>query len=208
MTHPTSSVAKDNIPDEDILRANIYAFLARALARAPDGELLAEASSLTSDDSPIGQGFAALAKVAERSDLSAVEREFHDLFIGVGRGELLPYASYYLTGFLNEKPLAKLRNTMSDLGIERDPDIVEPEDHVAAIFDMMAGLIGGAFGEPADLNTQKSFFDTHIQSWATYFFRDLEAADSSVFYAPIGTIGKAFLEIETMGFTMDAQASA
>lgn len=208
LTHPTSSVAKGNIPHEDILRANIYAFLARALARAPDSAFMDEASSLTGDDSPIGQGFAALVKVAGRLDLDTVEREYHDLFIGVGRGELLPYASYYLTGFLNEKPLAKLRNTMSDLGIERDPDIVEPEDHVAAIFDMMAGLIGGAFGEPADLTIQKSFFDTHVQSWATYFFRDLESADTSVFYAPVGTIGKAFLEIEAMGFTMDSQASA
>lgn len=208
LTYPTASAAKENIPHEDILRANIYAFLARALARAPDAAFFAKAAALTSDDSPIGQGFAALATVAGRLDLVTVDREYHDLFIGVGRGELLPYASYYLTGFLNEKPLAKLRNTMSDLGIERDPHIVEPEDHVAAIFDMMTGLIGGAFGEPADLNTQKSFFDTHIQSWATYFFRDLEAADSSVFYAPIGTIGKAFLEIEAMGFAMDTQASA
>lgn len=203
MTQPTANVAKNVIPDEDVLRANIYAFLARALSRAPDQPFLAEASSLTSDDSPIGQGFAALASIAGRMDQKAVEREHHDLFIGVGRGELLPYASYYLTGFLNEKPLAKLRNTMADLGIERDPEIVEPEDHAAALFDMMAGLIEGKFGDPADLKTQKAFFETHIQSWASYFFRDLEGAEGSVFYAPIGTIGKAFLEIEAMGFAMD-----
>jgi len=203
LTQPPASAAENKIPEEDVLRANIYGFLSRTLARAADRAVLAEAAALTGDDSPIGQGFTALAAIAARIDEKTVNREYHDLFIGVGRGELLPYASYYLTGFLNEKPLAKLRGTMSDLGIERDPEIVEPEDHVAALFDMMAGLIRGAFGEPADLKTQKMFYETHIQSWATYFFRDLEAAELSVFYLPVGTIGKAFLEIETMGFTMD-----
>lgn len=203
MINLTGSAAGNEIAEEDVLRANIYAFLARALARAPDESFLAEAAALSGDDSDIGGGFVTLSALAGRIDVATVTREYHDLFIGVGRGELLPYASYYLTGFLNEKPLAKLRNAMSDLGIERDPDIVEPEDHIAALFDMMAGLIEGAFDAPADLKTQKAFFETHIQSWAPYFFRDLEAAEMSVLYAPVGTIGKAFLEIEAMGFTMD-----
>ncbi len=204
MTPFTASAAQADISGEDRLRANVYALLAALLARAPDATLLADLQSLSSDDTPIGQGFAGLKAVAARLDEPAITREFHDLFIGVGRGELLPYGSYYLTGFLNEKPLAKLRNAMTELGIERDPDVVEPEDHIAALFDMMAGLIEGAFGPPADLATQREFFETHVQSWAPYFFRDLESAEGSVFYAPVGTIGKAFLEIEAMGFTMDA----
>ena len=199
----TASAARGRIPEEDILRANIYGFLARALAHAPDSAFLQQAASLSSDDSDIGQGFAALADKASTLDARAAAQEYHDLFIGVGRGELLPYASYYLTGFLNEKPLAKLRNRMSELGIERDPDVVEPEDHIAALFDIMAGLIEGAFGAPADLATQKAFFEDHIHSWAPYFFRDLEQAETAVLYRPVGTIGKAFLEIEAMGLTMD-----
>lgn len=204
----TASAAKGRIPEEDVLRANIYVFLARALARAPDASFLTEAAAVRGDDSDLGKGFVALAQLAARLDPAEIDREYHDLFIGVGRGELLPYASYYLTGFLNEKPLAKLRRTMAEFGVERSPDVVEPEDHIAAVFDVMAGLISGAFGPPADLRTQKSFFEVHINSWAPYFFRDLEAAESSVFYAPVGTIGRAFLEIEAMGFTMDDLASA
>lgn len=146
-----------------------------------------------------------MARVAKATNAKAVESEFNALFIGVGRGELMPFASYYLTGFLNEKPLATLRADMAALRITRAPNVYEPEDNIASLLEMMAGMIRGRFGEPAPLQKQKDFFFTHIAAWAEHFFYDLEAAQNSVFYAPVGTVGKAFLEIETQAFRMGAE---
>lgn len=189
---------------EDELRAQLYHFLARFLAGPPSAEDLATAARMDGGDSDteLGKAFKAFSRMAERTDVERSRREYHDLFIGVGRGELLPYGSYYLTGFLHEKPLAKLRNEMRRLGIERDPAHKEPEDHIAALMDMMAGLITGEFGEPLPLDEQKKFFDTHIGSWASHFFADLEGAKSSVLYAAVGTIGRHFMEIEETAFAM------
>ena len=161
---------------EDALRAQMYRFLGAAML--------------------------SFGKVAAKTDLARADREFHDLFIGVGRGELLPYASYYLTGFLHEKPLAKLRNDMARLGIARGADHKEPEDHIAALMDMMAGLITGEFGDPAPLAGQKKFFEAHISNWASHFFADLEGAKTSVLYAALGSIGRGFMKIEATAFSM------
>lgn len=193
----------EQVSEEEALRARLYGLLAHFLARAPEADALASAAGLTGDDSDLGKALAGFAKIAAKTDHGRISQEYHDLFIGVGRGELLPYASYYLTGFLNEKPLAKLRDDMSRLGIERREAVSEPEDHVAAIMEMMSGLIMGEFGGAKTLDEQKQFFDTHLGSWAPHFFTDLEAAKSSVLYASIGTIGRTFLEIERVAFTMD-----
>lgn len=190
------------LAEEDALRAQMYAFLGRLLAAPPDKALLESISKMHGDDSPIGKAMGSLAKVAEKTDPGDAVQEYNDLFIGLARGELLPYGSYYLTGFLNEKPLAKLRNDMGVLGIERSAEIKEPEDHIAALMEMMSGLITGEFGEPAPLAEQKKFFETHISSWASHFFADLEGAKSSVLYAALGTIGRSFMEIEATAFSM------
>ncbi len=116
-----------------------------------------------------------------RSSPDAVRREYDDLFIGLVRGEVLPYASYYLTGFLNEKPLALLRRDMARLGIARTPDVQEPEDHIASICEMMAGLIRGRFGGPVGLTAQREFFAAHLAPWAEHFFGDLEGAKNARF---------------------------
>jgi TorA maturation chaperone TorD len=190
---------------EDELRAQLYHFLARFLAAPPSRDELDAAAAMVGNDSgetDLGKAFKTFSRLAERTDPERVGQEYHDLFIGVGRGELLPYGSYYLTGFLHEKPLAKLRNDMARFGIERDPAHKEPEDHIAALMDMMAGLITGEFGEPLPLDEQKRFFDTHIGSWARHFFADLEAAKASVLYAALGTIGRHFMEIEETAFSM------
>lgn len=198
-----ADAAHDRRPgEEDVTRAQIYGLLASLLAAPASAETLASLAGLQGDDSPLGQALATLGRLARGVGAEEVAREYHDLFIGVGRGELLPYGSYYLTGFLNEKPLAKLRGRMAELGIERDPSVKEPEDHVAALMDMMAGLIMGAFGAPQDLSGQKRFFDDHIGAWAPHFFRDLEGAAGSRFYAPVGALGRVFLEIEAAAFGM------
>ncbi len=192
------------IAPEDSLRANTYMLLASVLRAPLDSDTLADLAALEAGDGPMGVALSALASAAHRTQTEDTREEFQDLFIGVGAAELKPYASYYLTGFLYEKPLAKLRQEMERIGIARADDIAEPEDHIAALCEMMCGLITGAFGEAADIATQRAFFDTHIGSWAGRFFENLESSPNARFYRPVGTIGKLFMEIEQRSFEMTA----
>lgn len=189
--------------DEEVLRADLYGLLASLLSQPPTSEILAQVKSLSGDSSDLGQGITALARVAGSATAGSVEKEFNALFIGLARGELLPFASYYLTGFLNEKPLAALRRDMAEAGIARTADVHEPEDHIASLCEMMAGLIRGDFGAPASITKQRDFFNAHLEKWAEHFFTDLEAASGSVFYAPVGKIGRAFMLVEMDAFRME-----
>ena len=192
------------LAEEDGLRADVYDLLATLLARAPDAALLAQCAGLSGDATPLGRAIGALARVAGTMGPRAARAEFDALFVGLGRGEVLPYASYYLTGFLHEKPLAKLRRDMAAQGIERSPTVFEPEDNLASLLEMMAGLIRGRFGAPADLGRQRDFFATHLGPWAGHAFTDIEGARASVLYAPVGAAGRAFVEIEREAFRMGA----
>ena len=191
------------VSEEDQLRAGMYRFLAGLLRTEPGEELIASTAELSGDDTPIGKACATLSYLAGEMDLATIRAEYVSLFIGVGRGELLPYCSYYLTGFLNEKPLANLRADMARIGIARADGVKEPEDHIASLCDMMAGLIRGHFSRPFSLAEQASFFKKHIAPWAGLFFSDLESAKNAVFYAPVGSIGKAFMDIESKAFDME-----
>lgn len=191
-----------NISEEDALRADLYDFLGALLAAPPSEDLLKKAAGLTGDETDIGRGVRALSAIARAMAPGAAREEFEALFIGLGRGELMPFGSYYLTGFLNEKPLATLRNDMARLGIERAPNVYEPEDNIASLCEMMAGMIRGRFYAAASLDEQKRFFNTHVSPWAGHFFTDLEGAKNSVLYAPVGAIGNAFMEIEREAFRM------
>lgn len=190
------------IAEEDKLRADLYDYLGVLLSAPPNKALLKKTAALTGDETDLGSAIKALARIAASRSEKAAETEFNALFIGVGRGELLPYASYYMTGFLNEKPLALLRNDMQTLGIERAPNVFEPEDNIASLCEMMAGLIVGKFGAPASLDRQKQFYDKHLGPWARHFFADLEGAKTSLFYAPVGAIGRVFMEIEKEAFRL------
>ena len=201
MNHVT--LKEHELPEEDALRANLYGFLARLLLAPPTSEILKETAELKGDSTDIGQAFVALSKLAADTTPAQVVREYEDLFIGIGRGELLPYGSYYLTGFLNEKPLAKLRNSLNHLGIERKENVKEPEDHIGTLMEVMEGLIVGKFDSPSLLEEQRKFYTDHIENWARHFFSDLEKADNAVFYQPVGKIGKLFLEIESAAFSME-----
>jgi TorA maturation chaperone TorD len=189
--------------EEDRLRADVYNFLAAYLVSRPDAARLATARALIGDDTDFGKAFSALARIAANLSEHEVADEYEGLFVGLGRGELLPYGSYYLTGFLNEKPLAKLRDDMRALGIERRNDVPEPEDHIGSLMEMMCGLISGRYGSPASIETQRDFFMAHIEPWADHFFKDLEAAKLSRFYQPVGTVGRLFMEIEKSAFSME-----
>jgi len=191
------------VSEEDELRAQLYEFLATLLRVEPTDAVVKQVADLSGDDTPIGQASSTLAHLAQKMDGTSVRNEYVDLFIGVGRGELLPYCSYYLTGFLNEKPLAKLRQDMAAIGIARADGVKEPEDHIASLCDMMAGLIRGQFSRSFTLAEQASFFKKHLAPWAGLFFNDLESAKNAVFYAPVGSIGKVFMDIESKSFDME-----
>lgn len=199
-----TAAAETRIPEEDRLRADLYNFLGVLLARPPDRGLLDQTAALTGDTSDVGQAVTTLARVAKLTKPATVESEYNRLFIGLGRGELLPYASYYLTGFLNEKPLALLRQDMTARGLARADTVFEPEDNIASLMEMMGAMIVGRFGAPATLGQQKDFFNRHIGPWAGHFYTDLEAAKNSVFYAPVGRLGQVFMEIEAEAFRMSA----
>ncbi|AXI43198.1 molecular chaperone [Sulfitobacter sp. SK011] len=198
------ATALPDITDEDRLRADLYNYLGLMLSAPPDQMLLDQTAALTGDDTDLGQAIKGLARVAKVSKPKAVRSEFNALFIGLGRGELLPYASYYLTGFLNEKPLANLRATMANFGMVRADDVFEPEDNIASLMEMMAGMIVGRFGRVATLQEQNEFFNAHIGTWSTHYFTDLQAAKSSVLYASVGAVGSAFMNIEREAFRMTA----
>ena len=110
-----------------------------------------------------------------------------------------------MTGFLNEKPLSKLREDMARLQIARAPNVFEPEDNIASLMEMMAGMILGRFGPPTSLERQKEFFFRHIAPFAVHFFTDLEGAQNSILYAPVGSVGRHFMEIETEAFRMSGE---
>ena len=155
---------------------------------------------LRGDASPLGVAHAALAEAASRTNAELAEREYFNLFIGLGRGELLPYGSYYLTGFLHERPLARLRESLARLGVERAAGQSEPEDHAAILCEVMAGLVSRRFPAPPDAD--RELFEKHLSPWIGRFFADLERATAADFYRRIGTLGRVFLEIETQAFAL------
>ena len=188
----------DAVDSIDAARAQEYALLASLLAAAPSSALLDRLASLRGDSTPLGLAHAALAEAASTAVAAEVEREYFELFIGLGRGELLPYASYYLTGFLNERPLSRLRADLAGLGIERVERNCEPEDHAATLCEIMAGFAGGSF--PCSEEGQRAFFDKHISPWMGRLFADMETAANAKFYRAVGALGRVFLEIETQAF--------
>ena len=192
------------VPQEDRLRADLYNYLGLMLAGPPDQLLLDQSADLSGDETDLGQAINGLARVAKITKPKAVRTDYNDLFQGLGRGELLPFASYYLTGFLNEKPLANLRATMADFGMTRANDVFEPEDNIASLMEMMAGMIVGRFGRVASVAEQQTIFNAHISTWATHYFNDLQGAKASILYASIGAVGLAFMEIEKEAFRMSA----
>jgi TorA maturation chaperone TorD len=185
----------------DRARAREYALLATLLSRSPDARLIGKLALLMGDATPLGRVHALLGKAAGRSSEQSAAREYFDLFVGLGRGELLPYASHYLTGSLYGRPLASLRETFGGLGIERTAP-PEPEDHVSILCEIMAGLIAGEIA--AQPGADREFFETHLAPWAKQFFVDLEHAKSAQFYACVGLLGRTFMGIESEGYVLSA----
>jgi TorA maturation chaperone TorD len=190
------------VDEVDAARAQEYALLSALLVRSPDAQFLGRLTGLKGDASPLGVAHAALGEAAACADAERVGREYFELFIGLGRGELLPYASYYLTGFLHERPLARLRGDLKELGIEVTDGQSEPEDHAAILCEIMAGLAGGTIEAPA--GADQKIFEKHMAPWIGRFFTDLEHSKTAKFYASVGALGRTFMEIEAEAFALSA----
>jgi TorA maturation chaperone TorD len=191
-----TAVAGDSLREG---RATLYALLGNLLAAPPGPGLLARLAALQPDETPIGQALGALGDAARECSTEAVAREYHNLFVGLGRGELLPFASYYLTGFLHERPLAELRGELEQLGIGRAPGVHEPEDHLGFVCEAMAGLLRGGSPELAE-----GFFARHLRPWASRCFADLCVAEAARFFRPVGELGRALMDVELAAAEMQA----
>lgn len=198
MTDDTSPRPVDEV---DLLRSHEYGLLALLFGRAPTAELLSQVAALRGDASPLGLAHIHLAQLAASLDVDAISREYFDLFVGIGRGEILPYASYYMTGFLHERPLARVREDLARLRIERTEAQREPEDHIAILCEVMAGLASGRLG--SDFAAERAFFDRHLKPWAARLFADCETAQHASFYKAAGAVGRMFMELEAEAFAME-----
>ncbi len=153
----------------------------------------------------MGATMKALGDIAVRTTRGKAEEEYSALFYGKGSGgEIHPYASYYLTGFVYEKPLADLRRDLTEIGVKRTDVSEEPEDHIAFLCEIMHGLIVGTFDTPSSLAHQRDFFNRHLATWAVKVFEDLEGAESAALYMPVGKLGKLFMAVEAEAFGMVA----
>jgi TorA maturation chaperone TorD len=201
MQESTSHMPVRRVIDEvDRARAQEYALLSVLLSRSPDIHMIGRLALLRGDASPLGRAHTALGEAAGKATEESVGREYFNLFAGLGKSPLLPYASHYLTDSLYGRPLGRLRETLQQLGIERAPGSSEPEDHAGILCEVMAGLIGGDIAGPADAD--RDFFEKHLAPWIRRFFVDLEKAKAADFYALVGLLGRTFVDIEAEAFSL------
>ena len=184
------------IEPEDQLRADTYRLLGRLLGTPPDNETLAllATAPTSEDENLLAVAWRLLATTAARTRADQVVSEYESLFIGLGRGELVPYASWYMTGYLMERPLAELRSDMKELGFALHDNVSEPEDHAAALCEIMALL--ATEEDPCSLARQAKFFESHVGPWLSRFFSDMQQASSARFYRAVGQLGEQFIDTD------------
>lgn len=199
------------VEPEEQARADMYALLARMLHAAPDAPMLAtlagaDAIAAGQPGHPLDRAWERLVLAAGVMDAHALADEFNALFISVGTPALNPYASLYLSGFINEKPLVALRGDLARLGLGRAPGQREMEDHLGALCEAMRLLVAGA--SPHTLGRQRQFFDTHLAPWYRRCLHDIRSAPAANFYRLVADFAEAFLDIEAEAFALDDACEA
>lgn len=193
---------------EDAARAGVYALLVRLLYGAPDAELLqrmARSGGIAAPDTALAQSWRTLQEASQAMDADAANEEYAQVFIGLGQGEVVPYMSWHLTGFMMEEPLARLRETMGGHGIQRMGGVAEPEDHMAMVCEMMRFLVAGDESTaPAAVEVQRVFFRDFMLPWYANFSAQLETAPSANYYRAVARLLRDFLDVETAAFDIAA----
>lgn len=202
MTAPATAATALTLSEEDQARSQVYRLMGTLLARPPSAEYLHALQAIDAGDGLMRAAWAVLRQTAAQAVVADLADEYQELFIGIGRGELVPYGSWYLTGFLMEKPLAELRTDLGRLGFERQEAAREPEDHAAALCETMSLLITS--GPEISFADQRDFFRKHLAPWMGRFFADMTVAKSARFYRAVGLLGEQFLEIERNYLEMPA----
>jgi TorA maturation chaperone TorD len=193
--------------DEETARAELYGLIAELFYAPPRPELLAQLR-VAPTEAPTAGGFLEepwrqLVGVAREMDDLSIQREHDALFGGVGKPEVYAYASHFLTGFLNEKPLAQLRTDLAALGLTRDATTMfETEDHVSYVFEVMRFLVAGDDVSVSNLTQQSKFFGHHVQTWLPAFCDALQANPRARFYGALAELTRAFVSVESQGFDM------
>ena len=185
------------LTDNDTLRAHVYSLLAALLTGPPSADLLQRLSRIEDQqesDTEMAQAWRMIKEAGGQTNAALLDDEYHGLFIGLGRGELVPYGSWYQTGSVMDQPLARLRGDLAVLGIQRRSDVRETEDHAAALCETMALVCS----HPAEivLETQKAFFSDHLGGWMDRFFKDMQQASAAQFYRAVGRLGESFMALE------------
>jgi TorA maturation chaperone TorD len=198
---PTSSAL-----DEEIARAEIYGLLAQLYYAPPAPELLASLRVAVTEAPAQGafleEPWRQLVGAARELDDRAIADEYEALFGGVGKPDIFLFGSHYLGGFLNEKPLARLRDTLAQLGLGRDEAMPETEDHIAYECEVMRYLIAGDDVAVANLARQREFFSVHLQPWVDRLCDAIAAHPRARFYAQVAGFTRAFAGVETQGFDL------
>jgi TorA maturation chaperone TorD len=201
--NPTTSTALD----EETARAEVYGLLAQLYYAPPTAELMA-ALRVAVTDAPAQGAFLeepwrALVGAARQVGDREVQAEYDALFGGVGKPEVYLFGSHYLTGYLNERPLAQLRDDLAGLGLTRDEaEMPETEDHVSYLCEVMRYLIAGDDVAVSNLTRQREFFARHLQPWATALCDAIAAHPRAKFYSAVAVFTRAFLSVEAQGFDM------
>jgi TorA maturation chaperone TorD len=192
--------------DEETARAELYGLLAQLYYAPPPPELLS-ALRLAPTEAPAAGAFLEepwreLVASARALPDAGIADEYDALFGGVGKPEVYLFGSHYLAGYLNEKPLARLREELAALGLARDESMPESEDHIAYLCEVMRYLIAGDDVEVANLARQREFFSTHLQPWAEALCDAISAHPRARFYASLAGFTRAFLSVEAHGFDL------
>ena len=202
----TSNLSSSSALDEETARAEIYGLLAQLFYQVPSPDLLAQLRVAVTD-APVAGGFleepwrqlVAASRVSTDADIAS---EYNQLFGGVGKPEIYLYASHYVSGFLNDKPVARLREDLTALGLERDDSMSETEDHFACLCEVMRYLIAGDDVAVSNLTQQREFFAKHVQPWAHEMLDVILKHPRAQFFAQLAAFTQAFLNIETQGFDL------
>jgi TorA maturation chaperone TorD len=203
---PTPDSLRSSALDEETARSELYGLLALVFYAPPTSELKADLRAAATDAPAAGafleEPWRALVGAARELSDDAIRSEYNTLFGGMGKPEVYLYGSHFLSGFLNEKPLAKLRTDLASLGLARDDAMSETEDHVAYLCEVMRYLIASDDVAVANLTRQREFFATHLQPWVNTLCDDLEGHPRARFYAAVAGLTRAFMAVEAQGFDM------